>query len=130
MTFFAVHRNGRPATAEKPAPLAFAGYDRFTAPQVREGRVPGTARRPGAVLPAGGAGGRSGRRPADGHGVLAGRTAHRTVTPHARRGTPRVVSRVTSRRHSGHAECSTASTKSSRRNPWEKRSSTSALMVP
>ncbi|MEY7972040.1 aminotransferase class IV family protein [Saccharomonospora xinjiangensis] len=41
MTFFAVHRNGRPATADDLAPLAFAGHAHFTAMQVRDGRVRG-----------------------------------------------------------------------------------------
>ncbi|QKV74356.1 aminotransferase class IV family protein [Amycolatopsis sp. Hca4] len=41
MSFFAVHHNGRPATAEELAPLAFAGYAHFTAVQVRDGRVRG-----------------------------------------------------------------------------------------
>ncbi|MFD9035393.1 aminotransferase class IV family protein [Streptomyces sp. NPDC059567] len=41
MTTFVVHRNGRPATAEELAPLAFAGYAHFTAMQVRGGRVRG-----------------------------------------------------------------------------------------
>ncbi|MDI2130665.1 aminotransferase class IV family protein [Yinghuangia seranimata] len=36
-----VRRNGRPATAEDLAPLAFAGYAHFTAMQVRGGRVRG-----------------------------------------------------------------------------------------
>ncbi|MGW1995832.1 aminotransferase class IV family protein [Embleya sp. NPDC001921] len=35
------HRNGRPATAEELAPLAFAGYAHFTAMQVRGGRIRG-----------------------------------------------------------------------------------------
>ncbi|MEU0808284.1 aminotransferase class IV family protein [Streptomyces sp. NPDC005970] len=38
---FAAHRNGRAATAEELAPLAFAGYAHFTAMQVRGGRVRG-----------------------------------------------------------------------------------------
>ncbi|MGV9378858.1 aminotransferase class IV family protein [Nonomuraea sp. NPDC003707] len=38
---FAAQRNGRPATAEELAPLAFAGYAHFTAMQVRGGRVRG-----------------------------------------------------------------------------------------
>ncbi|MGK5672687.1 aminotransferase class IV family protein [Micromonospora sp. URMC 106] len=41
MTSFVVHRNGREATAEELAPLAFAGYAHFTAMQVRGGRVRG-----------------------------------------------------------------------------------------
>ncbi|WFB06859.1 aminotransferase class IV family protein [Streptomyces sp. LX-29] len=41
MTSFVVHRNGRPATAEELAPLAFAGYAHFTAAQVRGGRIRG-----------------------------------------------------------------------------------------
>ncbi|MGO4756267.1 aminotransferase class IV family protein, partial [Streptomyces sp. 2MCAF27] len=41
MTSFVAHRNGRAATAEELAPLAFAGYAHFTAMQVREGRVRG-----------------------------------------------------------------------------------------
>ncbi|TVL92888.1 aminotransferase class IV family protein [Streptomyces sp. SAJ15] len=41
MTSFVVHRNGRPATAEELAPLAFAGYAHFTATQVRGGRIRG-----------------------------------------------------------------------------------------
>lgn len=41
MTFFAVHRDERPATAAELAPLAFAGYAHFTAMQVRGGRVRG-----------------------------------------------------------------------------------------
>ncbi|MEV0004233.1 aminotransferase class IV family protein [Micromonospora sp. NPDC050980] len=41
MGFFAVHRNGRPATADDLAPLAFAGNAHFTAMQVRAGRVRG-----------------------------------------------------------------------------------------
>ncbi|MDA0563878.1 aminotransferase class IV family protein [Streptomonospora sp. S1-112] len=41
MTFFAVHRGERPATAADLAPLAFAGYAHFTAAQVRGGRVRG-----------------------------------------------------------------------------------------
>lgn len=36
-----LHRNGRPATADDLAPLAFAGYAHFTAAQVRDGRVRG-----------------------------------------------------------------------------------------
>jgi branched-subunit amino acid aminotransferase/4-amino-4-deoxychorismate lyase len=36
-----VHRNGRPATTEDLAPLAFAGYAHFTAAQVRGGRIRG-----------------------------------------------------------------------------------------
>jgi branched-subunit amino acid aminotransferase/4-amino-4-deoxychorismate lyase len=39
MSTFVVHRNGRPATSEDLAPLAFAGYAHFTAAQVRGGRV-------------------------------------------------------------------------------------------
>jgi branched-subunit amino acid aminotransferase/4-amino-4-deoxychorismate lyase len=38
---FVVHRNGRPATAEELAPLAFAGYAHFTAAQVRGGQIRG-----------------------------------------------------------------------------------------
>ncbi|MFE9389067.1 aminotransferase class IV family protein [Streptomyces sp. NPDC006784] len=38
---YAVHRDGRPATPEELAPLAFAGYAHFTAMQVRGGRVRG-----------------------------------------------------------------------------------------
>lgn len=34
-----VERNGRPATTEELAPLAFAGYAHFTALQVRDGRI-------------------------------------------------------------------------------------------
>ncbi|MDG4803917.1 hypothetical protein [Micromonospora sp. WMMD980] len=41
MGFFAVHRNGRPATADDLAPLAFAGNAHFTAMQVRDRRVRG-----------------------------------------------------------------------------------------
>jgi branched-subunit amino acid aminotransferase/4-amino-4-deoxychorismate lyase len=41
MSSFVVHRNGRPATTEDLAPLAFAGYAHFTAAQVRGGRVRG-----------------------------------------------------------------------------------------
>ncbi|WP_410640895.1 aminotransferase class IV family protein [Amycolatopsis sp. lyj-346] len=41
MSFFVVHRNGRAATTEELAPLAFAGYAHFTAMQVRDGRVRG-----------------------------------------------------------------------------------------
>ncbi|MFD5320761.1 aminotransferase class IV family protein [Streptomyces sp. NPDC127098] len=41
MTFFVVQRNGRPASAEELAPLAFAGYAHFTAAQVRGGRIRG-----------------------------------------------------------------------------------------
>ncbi|MEV6778223.1 aminotransferase class IV family protein [Streptomyces syringium] len=41
MTSFVVQRNGRAATAEELAPLAFAGYAHFTAMQVRGGRVRG-----------------------------------------------------------------------------------------
>lgn len=36
-----VHRNGRAATADDLAPLAFAGYAHFTAAQVRAGRIRG-----------------------------------------------------------------------------------------
>ncbi|MEW2356581.1 aminotransferase class IV family protein [Spirillospora sp. NPDC029432] len=36
-----VHRNGRPATADDLAPLAFAGFAHFTAMQVRDGGVRG-----------------------------------------------------------------------------------------
>lgn len=36
-----VHRNGRDATAEDLAPLAFAGYAHFTAAQVRDGGIRG-----------------------------------------------------------------------------------------
>lgn len=35
------HLNGRPATAEDLAPLAFAGFAHFTAMQVRDGAVRG-----------------------------------------------------------------------------------------
>lgn len=38
---FVVQRNGREATAEELAPLAFAGYAHFTAMQVRGGQVRG-----------------------------------------------------------------------------------------
>ncbi len=38
---FVVQRNGREATAEELAPLAFAGYAHFTAMQVRDGQVRG-----------------------------------------------------------------------------------------
>ncbi len=38
---FVAHRNGRPASAEELAPLAFAGFAHFTAMQVRAGRVRG-----------------------------------------------------------------------------------------
>lgn len=38
---FAVQRNGREATVEELAPLAFAGYAHFTAMQVRDGQVRG-----------------------------------------------------------------------------------------
>jgi branched-subunit amino acid aminotransferase/4-amino-4-deoxychorismate lyase len=38
---FVVQRNGRAATAEELAPLAFAGYAHFTAMQVRGGKVRG-----------------------------------------------------------------------------------------
>ncbi|MFH8411250.1 aminotransferase class IV family protein [Streptomyces sp. NPDC018019] len=41
MAFSVVQRNGRTATAEDLAPLAFAGYAHFTAMQVRGGRVRG-----------------------------------------------------------------------------------------
>ncbi|WP_206794564.1 aminotransferase class IV family protein [Amycolatopsis sp. MtRt-6] len=41
MALFVTQRNGRPATAEELAPLAFAGYAHFTAMQVRGGRVRG-----------------------------------------------------------------------------------------
>ncbi|PHQ51781.1 branched-chain amino acid aminotransferase [Streptomyces cinnamoneus] len=41
MTTFVAQRNGRAATAEELAPLAFAGYAHFTAMQVRDGRVRG-----------------------------------------------------------------------------------------
>lgn len=41
MPLFVTQRNGRPATAEELAPLAFAGYAHFTAMQVRGGRVRG-----------------------------------------------------------------------------------------
>jgi branched-subunit amino acid aminotransferase/4-amino-4-deoxychorismate lyase len=41
MSVSVVHRNGRPATTEDLAPLAFAGYAHFTAAQVRGGRVRG-----------------------------------------------------------------------------------------
>ena len=41
MSFYAVQRNGRTATAEELAPLAFAGYAHFTAMQVRGRRVRG-----------------------------------------------------------------------------------------
>jgi branched-subunit amino acid aminotransferase/4-amino-4-deoxychorismate lyase len=41
VTSFVVQRNGRAATAEELAPLAFAGYAHFTAMQVRGGRVRG-----------------------------------------------------------------------------------------
>jgi branched-subunit amino acid aminotransferase/4-amino-4-deoxychorismate lyase len=41
ITSFAVQRNGRAATAEELAPLAFAGYAHFTAAQVRGGQVRG-----------------------------------------------------------------------------------------
>ncbi len=43
MTAFVVHRNGRAATAEELAPLAFSGYAHFTALQVRGGRVRGSS---------------------------------------------------------------------------------------
>ncbi|WP_338018089.1 aminotransferase class IV family protein [Streptomyces taklimakanensis] len=38
---FVVHRNGRPATVEELAPLAFAGHAHLTAMQVRGGRIRG-----------------------------------------------------------------------------------------
>jgi branched-subunit amino acid aminotransferase/4-amino-4-deoxychorismate lyase len=38
---FVVQCNGRPATTEELAPLAFAGYAHFTAIQVREGQIRG-----------------------------------------------------------------------------------------
>lgn len=41
MFSFTAQRNGRAATAEELAPLAFAGYAHFTAMQVRSGRVRG-----------------------------------------------------------------------------------------
>ncbi|NIH78815.1 aminotransferase class IV family protein [Amycolatopsis viridis] len=41
MNVFVAQRNGRAATAEDLAPLAFAGYAHFTAMQVRDGRVRG-----------------------------------------------------------------------------------------
>ncbi|OXM71362.1 MULTISPECIES: aminotransferase class IV family protein [Amycolatopsis] len=41
MSTFVVHRNGRAATSEDLAPLAFAGYAHFTAMQVRGGRIRG-----------------------------------------------------------------------------------------
>lgn len=41
MTSSVVQRNGRAATAEELAPLAFAGYAHFTAMQVRGGQVRG-----------------------------------------------------------------------------------------
>ncbi|MCI3928571.1 aminotransferase class IV family protein [Streptomyces sp. AN091965] len=41
MTSFVTHIDGRPATAEELAPLAFAGFAHFTAAQVRDGRVRG-----------------------------------------------------------------------------------------
>lgn len=41
MTSFVTQRNGRTATADALAPLAFAGYAHFTAMQVRDGRVRG-----------------------------------------------------------------------------------------
>ncbi|MBO8195615.1 aminotransferase class IV family protein [Streptomyces oryzae] len=40
-TTYAVQRDGRTATTEELAPLAFAGYAHFTAMQVRDGRVRG-----------------------------------------------------------------------------------------
>ncbi|GAA4620280.1 aminotransferase class IV [Saccharopolyspora hordei] len=41
MTHYAVHRNGKPATVEDLAPLAFGPYAHMTAMQVRDGRVRG-----------------------------------------------------------------------------------------
>ncbi len=41
MAFFTVQRNGRAATTDDLAPLAFAGYAHFTAMQVRGGKVRG-----------------------------------------------------------------------------------------
>jgi branched-subunit amino acid aminotransferase/4-amino-4-deoxychorismate lyase len=41
MSTFVTHDNGRPATADRLAPLAFAGYAHFTAAQVRGGRIRG-----------------------------------------------------------------------------------------
>jgi branched-subunit amino acid aminotransferase/4-amino-4-deoxychorismate lyase len=41
MTSFVVQRNGRAATVEELAPLAFAGYAHFTAMQVRGGQIRG-----------------------------------------------------------------------------------------
>lgn len=41
MSISITHLNGRPATAEDLAPLAFAGYSHFTAMQVRDGAVRG-----------------------------------------------------------------------------------------
>ncbi len=41
MTSFVVQRNGRTASAEQLAPLAFAGYAHFTATQVRGSRIRG-----------------------------------------------------------------------------------------
>lgn len=41
MSSYVVHRDGRAATAEELAPLAFAGYAHFTAMQVRGGQVRG-----------------------------------------------------------------------------------------
>ncbi|TDB97462.1 aminotransferase class IV family protein [Actinomadura sp. 7K534] len=41
MSAFVAHRNGRAATAEELASLAFAGYAHFTAMQVRGGKVRG-----------------------------------------------------------------------------------------
>ncbi|TDC78864.1 aminotransferase class IV family protein [Streptomyces hainanensis] len=41
MTFFVVQRNGRAASVEELAPLAFAGYAHFTAAQARGGRIRG-----------------------------------------------------------------------------------------
>ncbi|WP_410603337.1 aminotransferase class IV family protein [Amycolatopsis sp. lyj-90] len=41
MSSFVAQRNGRTATAEDLAPLAFAGFAHFTAMQVRDGRIRG-----------------------------------------------------------------------------------------
>ncbi|WP_172382040.1 aminotransferase class IV family protein [Streptomyces sp. MNP-20] len=41
MTSFVTHIDGRPATADELAPLAFAGFAHFTAAQVRDGRIRG-----------------------------------------------------------------------------------------
>ncbi|MEV6426463.1 aminotransferase class IV family protein [Nocardia sp. NPDC051463] len=41
MTSFIIQRNGRAATNEELAPLAFAGYAHFTAMQVRDSRIRG-----------------------------------------------------------------------------------------